>query len=318
MKLAIFRASIVWAGLIVVSNAAGAVAAPTGNFLRTWLAGDWPIAPQPALTADSTTKPPIAAPPATNLRADAVVLAPQTLSFPRGGPNRADLPKSLQTAKITYPQVQGIGGQGLGSAELLKTLQTTISLKQLLGQSATELQTEAQEYSWMTAINYRVNYNQNFLLDLTLTEEGMGAYPDAFERHVVVDLRSGRSLHAGDVFDRASMKTLVALVNKAMEAEKQAKIAEVTSADRGENAALGIVQQLQEHTFRLKHLNDFMVDDRGVTFRYEYGFPHVIKAAQPEGRYFFSYADLKPFIRPDGALAQFVQASSVAPSAEKS
>jgi hypothetical protein len=311
MKSSIFRASIVWAGLMVLGSAAGAIAAPTGNFLSTWLhsdlAGDLPIVPPPALSPP--TAPTVSNP---NPRADAVVLESQTLSFPRGGPNRADLPKSLQTAKITYPQVQGIGGRGIGNAAVLKTLQTTLSLKQLLGQSADELQAEAQEYSWMTAIDYRVNYNRNFLLDLTLTEAGMGAYPDAFERHVVVDLRSGRALHAIDVFDRDQMKTLVALVNKAMEAEKQAKIAEVTSADRGENAAVGIVQQLQEHTFRLKHLNDFMVDDRGVTFRYEYGFPHVIKAAQPEGRYFFSYADLKPFIRPNGALAQFVQAPSVA------
>jgi hypothetical protein len=291
------KQSILWTVLVVLGCSGGAQAVPGSAIDRNLRAESTAESTAPAVNSPTPSEPTAEPAPekSPEQRPDAVVLATQTLSFPRGGANREDLPKSLQTATVAYPLVQSLG---------------TLSLKQILGKSAAELQAEAQDYSWMTRISYRVNYNRHFLLDLTVTEEGMGAYPDAFERHRVVDLRSGRALRAADVFDRDQMTALVALVNQAMEAEKQAKIAEVTSADKGENEAAGIVQQLQEHRFRLKHLNDFMVDDRGVTFRYEYGFPHVIKAAQPDGRYFFSYADLRPFMRSDGALAQFMLAAS--------
>jgi hypothetical protein len=305
------KQSILWTVLVVLGCSGGAQAVPGSAIDRNLRAESTAESTAPAVNSPTPSEPTAEKSPekSPEQRPDAVVLATQTLSFPRGGANREDLPKSLQTATVAYPLVQSLGNRRISSDAGLQTLQNTLSLKQILGKSAAELQAEAQDYSWMTRISYRVNYNRHFLLDLTVTEEGMGAYPDAFERHRVVDLRSGRALRAADVFDRDQMTALVALVNQAMEAEKQAKIAEVTSADKGENEAAGIVQQLQEHRFRLKHLNDFMVDDRGVTFRYEYGFPHVIKAAQPDGRYFFSYADLRPFMRPDGALAQFMPAS---------
>jgi hypothetical protein len=47
----------------------------------------------------------------------------------------------------------------------------------------------------------------------------------------------------------------------------------------------------------------FSVSNRGVTFLYDYGFPHVSLALQPEGRYFFSWAELKPFLAPYGKIA---------------
>ena len=59
--------------------------------------------------------------------------------------------------------------------------------------------------------------------------------------------------------------------------------------------------------FTAENLEEFAVGDKGVTFIYDYGFPHVIFALQPEGRYFFGWAELKPFIRRDGLLAKFVR-----------
>jgi len=43
----------------------------------------------------------------------------------------------------------------------------------------------------------------------------------------------------------------------------------------------------------------------GVTFLYDAGFPHVIQALQPDGRYFFSYAVLRPHIKSSGPLGVF-------------
>jgi hypothetical protein len=59
--------------------------------------------------------------------------------------------------------------------------------------------------------------------------------------------------------------------------------------------------------FERKDLDEFSVGPRGITFLYDAGFPHVIKALEPEGHYFFSYSDLKPYIKGDGPLGQFVK-----------
>jgi hypothetical protein len=44
-----------------------------------------------------------------------------------------------------------------------------------------------------------------------------------------------------------------------------------------------------------------------VTFLYDAGFPHAIQALEPNGNYFFSYAELRPFIKKDGLLGTFIE-----------
>ncbi len=59
--------------------------------------------------------------------------------------------------------------------------------------------------------------------------------------------------------------------------------------------------------FELKDLDNFSVSKTGITFLYDAGFPHVIKALEPKGHYFFSYEELKPYIESHGPLGQFVR-----------
>ena len=77
--------------------------------------------------------------------------------------------------------------------------------------------------------------------------------------------------------------------------------------DVGADEKDSIKQSLDELSFKLADLDEFVVGEGGVTFLYDAGFPHVIQAAQPEGRYFFSYAQLKSYIKRDGPLAVFIQ-----------
>src|SRR6266566_2551097 len=58
--------------------------------------------------------------------------------------------------------------------------------------------------------------------------------------------------------------------------------------------------------FEATNLDEFSVGPKGITFLYDAGFPHVITALEPKGRYFFSYSYLKPYIKRDGPLGQFV------------
>ncbi|MCI0524896.1 MAG: hypothetical protein L0Y75_06490 [Acidobacteria bacterium] len=56
-----------------------------------------------------------------------------------------------------------------------------------------------------------------------------------------------------------------------------------------------------------ENLDDFSVNITGVTFLYDFGFPHVVKALEPSGRYFFSYEGLKQYIKRDGLLGVFIR-----------
>jgi hypothetical protein len=70
--------------------------------------------------------------------------------------------------------------------------------------------------------------------------------------------------------------------------------------------ATNTVDALELQKFELKDLDNFSVGKTGITFLYDAGFPQVIAAYEPSGKYFMSYAELKPFVKRDGMLWQFV------------
>jgi antitoxin component of MazEF toxin-antitoxin module len=228
---------------------------------------------------------------------DRVLITPQAATLPRGKPGKE--PGYRKTAKVRYPLISG-----LKDPAVLAKVQTAVSLKTMMGRSLAELRAELQENYWLTDIDYQVNYNQNFLLDLTYTIEGIGAYLSHYEKQVTVDLKTGQKLRSHDVFKRESLGTIAAQVDQVMQAEIAQKIVDLEKAGADD---VDIRPHLGPAKFRVKQVDDFELNDKGVTFRYDFDFPHVMKAAEPVGRYFFTYAQLKSYIRPDGPLAPFVK-----------
>jgi hypothetical protein len=248
-----------------------------------------------AQTPARSTPRPITRPmPASGL-SDRVVITPQTASLMRGKPGDPYV-EPVRFAKIQYPQVRGIP-----NAALLAKVQAAVSLKTMVGRSLEELRTHLREVYWLTDISYTVNYNQNFLLDVTYEIAGVGAYPSQFEKQVTVDLKTGLPLRAYHLFKPETLGAIAALVDKPMQVEIADAIAK---ADKdGED----IRSQINQARFRVKQVDDFSLGEKGVTFRYDFGFPHVLKALEPQGEYFFTYAQLKSYIRPDGPLGVLIQ-----------
>ena len=129
---------------------------------------------------------------------------------------------------------------------------------------------------------------------------GSGAYPSSSNKHRLVNLKTGKVVKAADVLKRESLSTIATMVNKAMQAEVKQAIA------NGDKEGADLREQLKNQRFQTKHLDSFMISDKGVTFLYDFGFPHVILALQPSGKYFLSYSQLKAHIKPDGALKVFL------------
>jgi hypothetical protein len=248
---------------------------------RSWASLDYPFPSRIATTSQSSTS---------------VTINSKTVRW-HSGKKSAGFPEYRETI-VRYPIVSG-----LQDPTVLKKVETAISVKAIVGQSISELRQDPRP--WLTNLEYKINYNQNSILDLTYTISGMGAYPSTSEKRVSIDLISGNILQAKNLFKPDSNVALAQLIDKIMQREIQAKIIEVRKDIPDLEVAM-----FSKHHFKPKDLNDFTIGKKGVTFHYNFDFIHAIKAAEPSGAYFLSYETLSRYIRPDGAIAFALKRSS--------
>lgn len=227
---------------------------------------------------------------------DRVVIQPRRVVLLRSGKAARNFP-GAKRAIVRYPIVRGLSDAGV-----LRRIQNTLAIKNIFDSSLEEYRQDG----WLSEFDYKVNYNKNYLLDLEFSQSGMGAYPDTQTKHFLINLKSGRVIKAADVFNTDSLATLAEMANQKLKAETRELIKEV-DADKDSDADQknSLKEQLGQLSFTVENLDDFSVSDKGVTFLYDAGFPHVIQALQPDGRYFFSYAGLRPHIKRNGPLGVF-------------
>lgn len=187
---------------------------------------------------------------------------------------------------------------------VLRKVRALLDLKNLFDTSLAEYREDA----WLEELDYKVNYNKNHVLDITIWQSGTGAYPDIHTRHLAIDLRRGEVIKAADVFKPESLETLARMADEKLRAEVREIMSDFDRrSDDTPEEREGAREALTPLRFGVEHLDEMMVSDRGVAFLFDAGFPHVIKAIQPGGEYFFTYRQLAPHIRRDGLLAQFVR-----------
>ncbi len=218
----------------------------------------------------------------------AVVIQKKTAVLVRKGKFVKDYP-DRRTAKISYPVIKG----GVSNPSVLAKVRSLLTLKNIFDTSLAEYRSD----TWLSELDYKINYNKNFILDITFRQEGVAAYPDSQEKHLAINLRTGNLIKALDVFKAASLQALADLVNKKLQAEIQETIAQVNqdkSLDANERESVpGLFEGLK---IEISNLDDFKIDDNGLTFLYDAGFPHVVQAYQPVGEYKFSYEELRPYL----------------------
>ena len=199
-----------------------------------------------------------------------------------------------KTAVVTYPVVSG-----LSDPAVLRRVRSVFDFKNIFDSSLKDY----REDTWLTEFSYVVNYNKNYLLDITFMQSGMAAYPDEQSKHFLINLKDGRVVKAHDAFESNKLDSLAAMVDRELQQEIKRLIIENKEPDEKE-AVDGAYDNLK---FELKDLDEFSVGPKGITFLYDAGFPHMTRASQPDGRYFFSYSHLKAYIKRDGPLWQFVK-----------
>jgi hypothetical protein len=206
-------------------------------------------------------------------------------------------PPGVNQATVQYPIVTS----GPNPA-VLKQVQTAIGLKQILGESIEEIKTDFQESHWLRSIRYVVNYNQKSVLQLTYTREGMGAYPSSNDSYGAVDLQTGQPIEAADLFTPTGLSKVQVTLNQMMATRIQQAIVEKTKEYQLEPDHLK--SNLAGKQFEANDLNKFVIGEKGITFIYDFDFPHVSKALEPDGKFFLSYAQLKLNLQTKGVAAR--------------
>jgi len=220
--------------------------------------------------------------------AQSVKVTPRKITYKRPKP-LADFKK---TFTITYPKISGL------TPALNKKVESAISLEKNFDFKLNE---EIREIQWLEEASYQVRYNEKGIFSISLSMSGTGAYPSIYEKEIVLDLKTGNRIKPQDIF--SNLNGLSALLKKKQQAEIKEAIREIKSDP--ENDDFDTTSYFENADFKVENLNEFFINDKGVTFVYEYGFPHVARALAPEGRYFLSWAELNPYIRREGLLAQF-------------
>lgn len=199
-----------------------------------------------------------------------------------------------KTFTITAPKISGL------SAALNKKAETALSFERVFDLKVEE---ERTEIFWLEEADYKIEYNKNGVLSAALYVSGSGAYPSEYTKHVVVDLKTGNAVKATDVF--VKLPQLARFADTFLQARIKKEIA-ARRKDSAEDAKT-LREMIAGAKFKPENLEFFGVNERGVSFYYDYGFPHVALALEPENRFFFTFAQLKPFIKPGGLLAGFVR-----------
>jgi len=227
---------------------------------------------------------------------DRAIIRPRTVVIIRRGALIKDFPNKKR-ATVTYPVVSG-----LRDPQVLRRVQAILQIKNVFDSSIAEYRDD----NWLEEFSYKVNYNNKSILDITFTQDGSGAYPDTQTKHFAINLKNGSVIKASNVFTGNSLPTLRTMLDGKLHAELKEILASLRDS-KSDPEDVRIATEAQEPlSYTTENLDDFEVGDRGLTFLYDAGYPHVIQAFEPNGRYFFSYSELKPFIKREGPLWQFV------------
>jgi hypothetical protein len=193
-------------------------------------------------------------------------------------------------AAVIYPKISNFDKNM--SAKISEQISYWKNFEITLDQIKTEL--------GIIELSYKINYNKNFILDITLTQESQQAYPWTEKRFIVLDLRTGKRVKLDELFKAKSVGKITKMIQSAMKRELEKK-------DFEPETAFAFKSEVKLETVKLSDLEGFSVSDKGITFLFDYDFNFASLADEPAGRYFFSWKQLKPYMKTTGLFAKFVK-----------
>lgn len=223
---------------------------------------------------------------------------------------QVQLPDAATAARINL----GLADAALG--EDLEDVPQPLTVGTAIQQAHTEYEGKKSDF---TQSRYEVLYNNHGLLSVEFTSEYMGAYPSTVKRHATFDLRTGRLLAVRDLVadTLALQQRWQQSINRRVTEHLRTLPQEYPQLETDTNLLTDVKHRLywndSTSTVELQagepRLYDFAVTSFGLVLYYDFGFPHVIEALQPDSDYQLTYADIKAWLKPKGPLSFTTEAS---------
>jgi hypothetical protein len=195
-------------------------------------------------------------------------------------------------AWMEWPEIYG--NVSMGS---LMKMNTVISVDSVCGESIGAIQLNYKECSCGTVgSSYSINYNKNYILSLSIALETMGAYPDGYLESYNFNIKTGERLFIESLIKKDSLDPLLRNLNAELtkRIEEAKAIADEDAEKSGDTESINDLFTKTE--FSKEDLKNFIITDKGITFYFEFGFPHAVQALEPPGDFSIPKEELKPYL----------------------
>ncbi len=188
---------------------------------------------------------------------------------------------------LTLPVVEGEAGD-----PAVEAMNAALSWEAVSGQPLEETLAIYDEMQCgFIGADYTVNYDAGGILDLTVTTEFLGPYPSTSKQYFCFVAATGERLSMLELLPDGSEADLAAILDGML----QENIEEARSF-YGDSEDMPGDDMYEGYAFTVQDLERFSIVEDGVWFHYDFGFPHIALAAEPEGDLFLPAEEILPFL----------------------
>lgn len=200
-------------------------------------------------------------------------------------PVQIELDAGPEGAVLTLPVVLGEAGD-----PAVESMNEALSWESVSGEPLeVTVSTYREIQRGFVGASFTVNCNEGGILDITVTTDFYGAYPSTDEHLFRFDTSTGERLAMRDLLDDDREAELAGILDGML--QENIETARRTYCDGDDDSGM-----YDGYAFGVEDLDRATIVEDGVWFRYDFGFPHVALAAEPEGGLFLSSRQMEPFL----------------------
>lgn len=202
--------------------------------------------------------------------------------------------KSFRVPVVTVPD-----------AGVSRLLAHVFSLQNLTNDDIAGLQEQLEEHQGIQGAEYTENYNAQGLLSLTAQNYGQGASAWYDDRTYNLDLVTGFAIRLADELKPELLPQFLALGQRKLAVKAKACVVEQGDFLSAEDQA-GVYSQ----EFSLRSTEEYTIGSNGLVFDHPVSYDglsnYVWKTLRGNFQVTFTYAELKPFLRPNSPLRRLL------------
>jgi hypothetical protein len=209
--------------------------------------------------------------------------------------------KEGNEASFEYPLISGLPNQ------VADKINREISKTEVTEDNHKAIEKEFTECSCgYVGSSYKINFNENHVLSLSLFIETMGAYPGGQTKNLNFNLLNGELIQISDLLKKDSLTSLANTLNPMLEdrLDEAKKAADDEEGDSGDGGDDLMEEWSDGASFTKDNLNDFIIDKDGLTFYYDFAFPHAAEALEPDNSFKLTYSQLASYKNANSVIAE--------------